>query len=172
MASEVTGVLLSDGYREQLSRLHARQAWGAAGKSHAPEVEAWATAIGAMSILDYGCGRGTLKAAVGLPVAEYDPGVAGKDGLPAPADLVVATDVLEHVEPDRLDDVLAHLERLAGKGAYLVIALKPARETLPDGRNAHLIVEPADWWLRALGRRSWTVVRSEVRKGLNVWIRK
>lgn len=165
--------LASSAYRKQLVRKHAGMAWGKHGHSHAPEIKEFADAIGASSVLDYGCGRATLKAAVpGLKVLEYDPGIPGKDGLPKPADLVVATDVLEHIEPDRLDTVLTHIFNLAGKGVYLVIATRPAREILPDGRNAHLIVEGGDWWLERLGMLPWSIVRHEQRKGFNVWIRK
>jgi len=52
---------------------------------------------------------------------------------------------LEHVEPDRLGNVLDHIRRLSGKGCYIVIATRPAAAILPDGRNAHLIVKDADW---------------------------
>jgi hypothetical protein len=31
-----------------------------------------------------------------------------------------------------------------------VIAVRPSNKTLSDGRNAHLILEPSDWWLRQL----------------------
>jgi len=34
--------------------------------------------------------------------------------------------------------------------AFLVIATRPAAKKLADGRNAHLIVEPASWWLPRL----------------------
>jgi hypothetical protein len=43
--------------------------------------------------------------------------------------------------------VLDHIGRLAGKAAYLVISTRDANATLPDGRNAHLIVRPAPWWI-------------------------
>jgi hypothetical protein len=46
--------------------------------------------------------------------------------------------------------VLAHLAALAGKALYLVIATRPANAVLPDGRNAHLLVRSADWWLERL----------------------
>jgi hypothetical protein len=37
-----------------------------------------------------------------------------------------------------------------------VIATRPAKKHLPDGRNAHLIVQDSDWWLGQLEKR-WTV---------------
>ena len=32
------------------------------------------------------------------------------------------------------------------KNAFLIIATSPAKKFLPDGRNAHLIVETPGWW--------------------------
>lgn len=163
----------SNDYRKQLQEKHATTVWGKSGHSHAPEVRAFAAELGANSILDYGCGRGTLATEMKeRRVMEYDPGIKGKDHLPKPCDLVVCTDVLEHIEPELIDNVLSHLYLLAGKGAYLVIATRLARELLPDGRNAHLTVQPSAWWLMKLGNYGWRSMRHEERKGLCVWLRK
>ncbi|HKV00429.1 MAG TPA: hypothetical protein VJR58_34330 [Vineibacter sp.] len=54
--------------------------------------------------------------------------------------------MLEHVEPECLDDVLAELRRVTQEVGLFVVHLTAARKTLPDGRNAHLIQQPADWW--------------------------
>jgi hypothetical protein len=102
------------------------------------------------SVLDYGCGKGMLKLQFGDIVREYDPAIPGKDGEPEPADLVVCTDVLEHIEPDKLDAVLDHIRSLARKAAYLIISTREAKKTLPDGRNAHLIIETPEWWQERL----------------------
>lgn len=107
---------------------------------------------GLKTILDFGCGKGALKltmqtAAPDLAVLEFDPAVPGKDKLPdKPADLVVALDVMEHIEPEYLENVLSTMRDMRPKAVLLSIALQPANKTLPDGRNAHLIVESADWW--------------------------
>lgn len=165
--------LTSKNYREQLRQKHSLMKWGKSGHSHAPEVLTFARELGAKSAIDYGCGRGTLKPAIpDLKTQEYDPGIAGRDQLPKPADLVVSTDVLEHIEPEKLDAVLQHIFLLSKIGAYLVIATRPARELLPDGRNAHLIVQEAPWWLEKLKAQGWKSIRHEQRKGLCVWLRK
>jgi hypothetical protein len=101
----------------------------------------------AENVLDYGCGKGTLAAALpGIDIREYDPAIPGKDEAPQPADIVVCLDVLEHVEPDLLDNVLTDIQRLARKAVLLTIATRPSTQTLADGRNAHLIQEDAAWW--------------------------
>lgn len=144
--------LVSDQYRDQLRMLHAGRVWGDEGHLWAGRVTRFGRRLGALTVLDYGCGSGTLAPAIAgrFEVREYDPGVPGKDALPAPADLLVATDVMEHIEPEALDAVLAHMAALAGKGVFLAVATGPASARLPDGRNAHLIVEPAAWWLAKL----------------------
>lgn len=99
------------------------------------------------SCLDYGCGKGGLKRALpDLDIREYDPCVAGKETLPEAADLVLCTDVLEHVEPDFLEEVLDHIKSVTRKYVMLAPSMVPAEKTLPDGRNAHLIIKPAAWW--------------------------
>lgn len=165
--------LASEEYRKQLQEKHATIAWGKHGHSHAPEVQEFIQRLGAKSVLDYGCGRATIgKALSGVKVQEYDPGVPGKDHLPKPADMIVCTDVLEHIEPHLLDNVLRHIYLLARRGAYFVIATRLARELLPDGRNAHLIVQPPEWWLEKLRQHGWINIRTEERKGFCVWAEK
>lgn len=143
--------LISDEYRAQLRRMYAEQDWGGGGHKRADQVEAFAKKLRARTILDYGCGQGKLRAELSrrrsrLCVYEYDPGIAAKSGAPAPADLVVCTDVLEHVEPERLIPVLEHMRAMAGSGIYILVATRHANKDLPDGRNAHLIVRPIGWW--------------------------
>jgi len=45
---------------------------------------------------------------------------------------------------------LADLHKLSKKATYLVISTRPASKILADGRNAHLIVKPADWWVEKI----------------------
>jgi len=91
------------------------------------------------SVLDYGCGKGSFVTngwrvfGTGPVLAEYDPAIPGKDTPPLPADLVVCTDVLEHIEPDCIDDVMAHIAGLSRKAVFFIISTKPAKKTLPDG---------------------------------------
>ena len=167
--------LLSPGYRAVLERMH-RNKWGADGAKHLGPVLAFADELQASTVLDYGCGEGMLSEAA-KPVRRilnYDAGVPGREGMPKPVDLVVSTDVLEHVESDKLDNVLDHIFRIAHVAAYLVIATRPAKAILPNGKNAHLIVRPAEWWLDKLTAQGWTVERSNIREGrdLTVWLRK
>jgi len=160
-------------YRATLRKRYESPGWGASGYGWALVVTDFALEIGARSILDYGCGRGTLRPCLKpdvFDVREYDPGILGKDDMPGPADLVVATDVLEHIEPALLDNVLAHMRALALRGLFLNIATGPAKETLPDGRNAHLIQEGMPWWTTRLTAAGLAPARCEMRKGACVWV--
>lgn len=150
--------LISPAYVGEQKTLHALpQGYGGKGRKWAPTVRYLVEHYRASSVLDYGCGQGSLVAALmndqgesgllsSVRFAEYDPAIPGKDQPPTFADLVVCTDVLEHVEPERLDAVLTHLRQLARKAVFLVVALDTANKTLSDGRNAHLIQQPAEWW--------------------------
>lgn len=115
---------------------------------------------GFSSVLDYGCGKGTLAAELenAVPVAEYDPAIEGKDGPPEPADLVVCLDVLEHVEPDKLEATIKHLHSLTLGELLVTIACRPSTATLADGRNAHLIIEPPEWWAEKFAPLRWRVL--------------
>lgn len=144
--------LYTPAYIETQRHLHAApNGYGGKGDKWAPVVAQIADEFNAMSVLDYGCGQGTLVSqlqtiAPMLSCREYDPAIAGKNSPPFFADLVVSTDVLEHVEPGKLSSVLRHLRQLARSAVFVVIATRPSSKTLPDGRNAHLILENADWW--------------------------
>lgn len=149
-------MLASPEYIEQNRQLHEeRDDYGVSGQRWAGEIKRVYEARGFSSLLDYGAGKQTLAAALqgaGITVKGYDPAVPEIAARPSPADFVVCTDVLEHIEPDCLDDVLADIAGLAEKLAFLEIACFPAKKFLPDGRNAHLIVEPPKWWLERLRR--------------------
>jgi len=143
--------LISDTYRQMNQKLHDEMGhFGAGGYKHAEVVLKLSEKLKTTSVLDYGCGKGTLAKNLPFPIWEYDPAISGKDMSPRPADIVVCTDVLEHIEPEMLGDVLANLASLTQKVGYFVISTRPAKKVLPDGRNAHLIQEGKDWWGKTL----------------------
>jgi uncharacterized Rossmann fold enzyme len=145
--------LISASYAELNARLHKENiAYGVGGGKHAPIVKKLCESLKTTSVLDYGCGKGYLAKALDFPIWEYDPAIEGKSADPRPADLVICTDVLEHIEPDRLDFVLADLRRVVRKVGYFTVHTKAAMKFLADGRNAHLIQEGAGWWRDRLSR--------------------
>ncbi len=82
----------------------------------------------------------------GYDVQFYEPAFEQWNHDPEPADMVVVRDVLEHVEPECLDAVLEHIRSKTKKLLWALIPHSESSDKLPDGRNAHLIVEPHSWW--------------------------
>lgn len=139
---------ISDSYREQNRRLHQTTDFGSSGHKCAPVVREVVKLMKVKEILDYGCGKQTLGNELKeLNVIGYDPCIEGLDEDPEPTDLVVCNDVLEHVEPGMLDEVLEHIRKLTKRRVIFTIHTQPAVKTLPDGRNAHLILQTHIWWL-------------------------
>lgn len=133
--------------------LHQREvSYGMSGAKRAKAVLAIAGALKTQSVLDYGCGKSTLAQVLPFPIWEYDPAIPGKDKAPRPADLVVCTDVLEHVEERDLDATIADVARCTRRLAYFLIHTGQAQKTLADGRNAHVTQRPPEWWMARLGK--------------------
>ena len=144
-------MLISEDYRTLNTGLHKNPAYGISGQRYAEDANMVCEKLGCSTLLDYGCGKGTLKTAlrsIGSPIAvtEYDPAIIGKDAPAKPADMVFSSDVMEHIEPELLYNVLSDIAALSRKAAFLIIHNDPAKKILQDGRNAHLIVQPAEWW--------------------------
>ena len=105
------------------------------------------------SVLDYGCGKGYLAKALPFPIWEYDPAIPAHSESPRAADIVICTDVLEHIEPEHINAVLDDLARVTKQVGYYVIHTGPAGKTLPDGRNTHLIQRDRAWWESKIAKR-------------------
>ena len=146
---------ISDDYRNAQKQLHENPNYGVASLQYAPIVKRVIEELGARSISDYGAGKRRLK----LKLKElglrkfgyfpYDPAFP-EYGEPKEAELVCCIDVLEHVEPLYIDAVLIDLKKITIEHGFFTIHTGPARKSLPDGRNAHLIQKPASWWLPKL----------------------
>lgn len=133
--------------------MHLNQRYGAASVKMAPKVQALINRIRPRSILDYGAGKGMLRQSVKTQARfeQYDPCVPEISNFPkGKFDLVCCIDVLEHVEPEFLSDVLASLRSATGRVAFVTIHTGPAGKFLPDGRNAHLNQQNMDWWKHQL----------------------
>lgn len=148
---------ISEGYAALNRKLYRDNlAYGVGGAKYAPMVIKLVGLLSANghppSVLDYGCGRGTLQKALPFPIWEYDPAIEGKEESPRPADLVVCSDVLEHVEPELLRVVLDDLRRCVKQLGYFAIHTGASTKKLADGRNTHLIQKDAEWWRAKLSK--------------------
>lgn len=151
--------LISEEYRQMQHKLHENPDYGVASIGYAPLVAQIIEATEANELLDYGAGKGRLAIALRehvekpLKVFHYDPAIPQWSEPPAPCEFVACVDVLEHIEPDLLDNVLDDLQRVTAGTGVFTVHTGPATKVLPDGRNAHLIQRPPDWWLPRLMAR-------------------
>lgn len=156
MLDNLPPALITDAYRQMNRDLHETGTFGVGSGDRVPMVKDLAKQIDAKTILDYGSGRNEwIRNGLGhrFDVRSHDPCVAGLERSPEPADIVVSFDVLGHVEPECLDAVLDDILRCTGRMCMLIIETGKAKKTLADGRNAHLIQQPLEWWLPKLMQR-------------------
>lgn len=158
-------MLISNQYLSMNKALHKKEHFGAGGSLWTDVVTQMLKLYPDSTVLDYGCGKGKLAEAIrrkhDIGINEYDPAIEGKDGSPSPADIVMCTDVLEHIEPECLESVLKDIHRVTKRIAFLAISLRLAKKTLPDGRNAHLIVQPKTWWEARLNEAGFIIASSQ-----------
>ena len=143
---------ITQNYLEQQRKLHENLNYGVASLSFAPIVADLMRQTGCKSVSDYGAGKKRLLEGLRregldpLTYHAYDP-VFPEYGEPRPADLVCCIDVLEHVEPELIDNVILQLAKITINLGFFSIHMGPAGKILSDGRNAHLIQKPSSWWL-------------------------
>ena len=109
------------------------------------------------TILDYGCGKAkfhkilfnnknTPGSPMGVVIIGYDPAVpmyAIKQNMDY--DLVLCVDVMEHIQEDKVDEVLEDVFN-SGQFVFLTITCYDANQVLLNGKNAHYTVRAPSWW--------------------------
>ena len=139
--------LISNEYRKLNENLHNKNMnYGVSGHKYSGNILSLSQKLNTKDILDYGCGKCTLGNNLPFTINQYDPAIRCFSREPEPADIVACTDVMEHIEPDLLENVLSHIKSKTKKLVYFLIATRPAKKTLEDGRNAHLIVKDSIYW--------------------------
>lgn len=166
--------LISEGYRELQRKLHENPDYGVSSIHYAPLVADIIRVVGATEMLDYGAGKGRLgktlreQFQITPKIHHYDPAVPEWSAPPEPCSFVACIDVLEHIEPHLIDNVLDDLKRVTlGMGVFTVHTGQ-AVKTLPDGRNAHLIQKPPAWWLPKILERFELVTYTRMPQGF--WV--
>jgi hypothetical protein len=156
---------ISPEYAALNQQLHATcDNYGCKSKRHEQIVWRLMVKHGCNSLLDYGCGKGSLVKCFednhpAIPTQGFDPGHPDYLDPPRPADMVVCTDVMEHIEPELVQSVLKDIQINARKAGFFVIALRPdTSKLLPDGTNPHKVIQDIGDWLmdfnEAWGRKS------------------
>ena len=166
--------LISEQYRRMQEELHRNPDYGVASVGYAPLVAEILKQVRATELLDYGAGKGrlgqTLRQQIQGPLTihHYDPAVPEWSAPPAPCGFVACIDVLEHIEPHLLDNVLDDLKRVTARVGVFTVHTGAAVKVLPDGRNAHLIQQPAGWWLPKILERFELVTFNRMPQGF--WV--
>ncbi len=171
MASATQNARLITGEYLRLQReLHTNPNYGVASRAFAEQVDSLISSLGVKTLCDYGAGKQVLKQSLRAPLEAYhpyDPAFPEYGGA-KPADLVCCIDVLEHIEPELLANVLDDLRRLVVKFGFFTIHTGPAAKLLSDGRNAHLIQKPLAWWQQKLESRFKIISIQNI--GVNIWV--
>jgi len=153
--------MITNNYKNQQSKLHKTTNWGANSRMQVPRVFNIPELIekyNVKTLLDFGCGQGGLhkylKKSCKLKDARgYDPCVEKYEIIPDyKFDMLVSLDVLEHIEPQFIDDTLKLINDKFTKISFLDLHTSAAKRLLPDGRNAHLIQEQPEWWQEKISK--------------------
>lgn len=168
-------MLITEKYRDQQKELHKNPEYGSMSVQYAPMVTKLLNQLKVDDLLDYGAGKGRLAKAIKpthqVKVHQYEPAVPGWDKAPDSAQMVCCIDVLEHIEPELIHNVLDDLRRCTEFYGFLSIHTGQAVKFLDDGRNAHLIQEGADWWLPKIMAR-WELIQYQIQpNGFYVLVR-
>jgi trans-aconitate methyltransferase len=158
--------MISNDYKKMLQREHRRASFGKRAKMPRHLFD-FIIDQNPQTILDFGCGKGNLIET--LKVQFPDKTITGYD--PANSefdysidnkvyDLIYSTDVLEHIEPEFIDQTLAYLSTKS-RYIYHLIALSPAKLILANGRNAHLIQETPEWWKQKFIDHGYSIIKEE-----------
>lgn len=140
---------------EQYRALHAQGKFqGLSVLKFADEIGDLIKQYGAETLLDYGSGQGhqympphSLDKKWGVNVTMYDPAVEGLTDLPMEKwDVVLCSDVLEHIPEDGLSKVFNETFSRAIRFVYFTVCARPAKKTFPDGTNVHVTLKPMEWW--------------------------
>ena len=176
---------ITEKYRKLQQELHENPNYGVASTYFAPIVSEIIKAFKINSLTDYGAGKKRLIESLekldNTPKKyfPYDPAFP-EYGEPKIADLVCCIDVLEHIEPDLIDNVIKELSLITNNIGFYTVHMGPAGKVLSDGRNAHLIQKPTSWWLekfvkyfdvirlmehQMMGNGFWLVVKPKENRG-------
>lgn len=166
-------------YREMAAG--GKQFRGLSLLSNAERIGKFIRETGADTVLDYGSGAGDAYRSphkvhhtwgIKRPnVALYDPSFEQYAKKPDRRfDVVICSDVLEHIPEPDVNRFIADLFNHAKLGVWASVCTRPAKKCFPDGTNLHCTIKPYQWWhdtfaevhllFKAAGIR-WELVETE-----------
>jgi hypothetical protein len=166
-------MLITEEYKSMQAELHKNPDYGISSTFFAPIVDQVIAQYQIKELLDYGAGKCRLKDSLteSVKYTPYEPSNPLWDATPQPCELVACIDVLEHIEPELLDNVLDDLKRLVLPYGLFTIHTGAAIKVLPDGRNAHLTQENWDWWEKKLSNRFDIIKHILINNGIVVLVK-
>lgn len=156
----------SNEYVEELKILHNKKTFGVT-KGIPLVVNKLIEEKNIKSFLDFGAGKGGTSEYIrnqypNVLLHTFDPATF-PNPLPEEVELTYSSDVLEHVEEHLIDETLQDLCKRSTRYQYHLIACHPAKKTLSDGRNAHLIIKKPKWWKRKIQAISdWKIIHEDI----------
>ncbi len=141
-------------YREIAAR--GVQFRGLSVLQYADEIGAIIADTGAKTLLDYGCGAGCAYFEPHLLHAQwgvdrpflYDPAFDEHSAEPLGMEFdgVLCSDVLEHVQADRVPALIDTLFAHSRMFVWASVCTRPAKKLFADGRNMHVTIKRLSWW--------------------------
>lgn len=159
--------MISDSLKQAYTEIHRNTPFGKRAKIP-PYLKDFINDKKPSSILDFGCGKGNLVKVLSesypdIKILGYDPANPEYDIAVPLVDMIISTDVLEHVEPANIKSVI-ELLHIKAPLQYHLISCAPAKLILPDGRNAHLIQETPDWWRNKFVNAGFRVIKEDYKE--------
>jgi len=135
---------------EQYALIYEGKPYGKSGADLLEDIAPVVQKLKPKILLDYGCGYSDLSCYFWnwgeTRIYRYDPAIPQYKTLyPGKADLVLCTDVLEHIPEDWVDFIIKSIKRKSERVIFS-ISMRKARAKLPNGMNAHITIKPYRWW--------------------------
>jgi hypothetical protein len=159
--------MISEKLKRAYSEIHSKTKFGKRAKMPA-FLDEFIKEISPSSIIDFGCGKGKLIETLSekypsIVVKGYDPANPDYDIPLSKSDLIISTDVLEHIEYEHIDATLKEIQANS-RYIYHLISCAPAKLILPDGRNAHLIQESPHWWRNKFESLGYKILKEDYKE--------
>ena len=163
--------LFSEEYQQELIAKHNKKGWGGAVQGKGGTINTYMELSRAKSVLDYGAGSSAFRKEIEVQfpkykytIHEYEPGRVELSNDPPVCDASICFDVMEHIEPEYVDNVIKHIYDKTNYWTFQDICLKASYNYFPSGKNLHLTVKPAEWWIEKL-KDHWTFCNMTVTNG-------
>ena len=124
------------------------------------------------NILDYGCGNGVLLKLLKhkytkINIDGYDPAIKEFSVIPnSHYDMIINTDVLEHIPKSDIADVVNHIKSLSNN-IFFCLHHGKAYTILPNGENAHITIEPKEWYHNLMKNYFDIIISLKARNPIN-----